>query len=176
MLGNLSVVDYGDLKRLAKKNEWFAGTNISFRTEAILANGGFATNLGRKGSGNSLLSNEEVHLLEQITAAGGKLVYSPTARVSHLIDPRRLTREWFRKRSAWQAVSDFIMSQDTITETAKDRWRSTIQYFNVLPPHERTIRGLLYDTEDAETFQWQLGAIYNLTIMMLAGFHEVKLD
>ena len=43
------------------------------------------------------------------------------------------------------------------------------------PPHERSIRGILIDTEDADLFHWQLGAIYALTAGLLMGFEGVDL-
>ena len=66
LLGYVSVVDWGGELRIAKESEWFAGANISFKTQAILRNDGFDTNLGRKGSGSVLLSNEEISLLNKI--------------------------------------------------------------------------------------------------------------
>jgi hypothetical protein len=103
-------------------------------------------------------------------------VYAPKAVVSHLAEPKRLTRSWFRKRSAWQAVSDFMMDPERFTLDSPRQWRGTIGYFNSLPPHERTLRGLLVDTDDPDLFRWQLGAIYMLTAMSLAGFEGVSLD
>jgi glucosyl-dolichyl phosphate glucuronosyltransferase len=169
MLGNLSVVNWGGNTRIADIKEWFAGTNIAFRTQRILSHGGFATNLGRIGSGHSLMSNEEVHLIERIRAAGDKLIYAPDAYVNHLVDPKRLTRSWFRKRAAWQAVSDFMMDPKRHSGDVSVYWRDTIKYFNSLPPHERTIRGFIWDTDDPEVFRRQTGAIYMMTIMSLAG-------
>ncbi len=170
MLGSLSVVNWGGDTRVADTKEWFAGTNITFRTQKILSHGGFAINLGRIGSGHSLMSNEEVHLIEKIRAAGHKLIYAPDAYVSHLVEPKRLTRTWFRKRAAWQAVSDFMMDPKRHSGDVSTYWRNTIKYFNSLPPHERTIRGFLWDTDDPDVFRWQTGALYMMTIMSLAGF------
>jgi glucosyl-dolichyl phosphate glucuronosyltransferase len=176
LLGYLSVVDYGGDARPARPAEWFAGTNISFRTEAILKNGGFATNLGRIGSGNSLLSNEEIQLLERIRERGGKLVYAPKAGVRHLVDEKRLSRTWFRKRAAWQAMSDFMMNADKAAATGSNAWQGALRYFNKMPPHERTIRGLAYDTDDPELFEGQIGAIYMSVVLLLTGFQGVALD
>jgi len=176
MLGNLSVVNWGGETRVANAKEWFAGTNISFRTQQILDHGGFATNLGRIGSGASLLSNEEIHLVEQIRKVGGKLIYAPAAYVNHLVDTRRLTRAWFRKRSAWQAVSDFMMDPKRYSGDVSVYWKETTKYFNSLPPAERTIRGLVYDTDDPGVFLWQIGATYMMTIMALAGYDGVPSD
>jgi glycosyltransferase involved in cell wall biosynthesis len=170
MLGSLSVVNWGGNTRNADAREWFAGTNITFRAENILSHGGFATNLGRIGSGHSLMSNEEVHLIDRIRRAGGKLIYAPDAYVDHLVEPKRLTRDWFRKRAAWQAVSDFMMDPKRNSGEVSTYWRDTIKYFNSLPPHERTIRGFIWDTDDPELFRWQTSAIYMMSIMSLAGF------
>lgn len=175
MLGNLSVVDWGGETRLAGAHEWFAGTNISFRVKAILDHGGFSRTLGRVGSGSSLLSNEEIQLIDKIRAKGGTLVYAPNAIVSHLVDTRRLTQAWFRKRLAWQALSDFMMEPDKRAAEAKTLWPELLRYFNSLPPHQRTVRGLFYETDDPDLFQWQTGAIYTMTALLLAGFEGVEL-
>jgi glycosyltransferase involved in cell wall biosynthesis len=175
MLGNLSVVDWGGEARVAAHGEWVAGTNISFRVEAILQNGGFPRNLGRIGSGSALLSNEEIQLVENIRATGGRLIYAPRARVSHLVDSRRRARHWFRKRAAWQALSDFMMDPDRCAAEAHEQWPNLLRYFNSLPPHERTVRGLAIETDDPDQFLWQTGAIYTLTTLLLAGFEGVDL-
>lgn len=174
MLGSLSVVNWGGERRVAAPGEWFAGTNISFRTAQILENGGFATNLGRIGSGASLLSNEEVHLVEQIRAGGGKLIYAPAAYVDHLAEPARLTRTWFRKRAAWQAMSDYMMNPKRYAADVSNSWKDAVGYFNSLTPEDRTIRGFVVETDDPDAFHWQTGAIYVMTIMMLAGFAGVS--
>jgi len=176
MLGNLSIVDWGGDTRIAAPDEWVAGANISFRTAAILDNGGFPLNLGRIGSGSALLSNEEIQLVERIRAAGGQLIYAPLARVNHLVDVRRLKREWFRKRAAWQALSDYMMNPDGQAVEARKHWPQLLKYFNALPPHERTIRGFAHETDDPDLFNWQTGAIYMMTTVLLAGFGGVELD
>ncbi len=170
LLGYLSVVDWGAPMRIASVDEWFAGTNISFRTRVALECGGFSTMLGRVGSGASLMSNEEKELLERISAIGGQFVYAPEAYVDHLVAPERLTHTWFRKRAAWQAVSDFTMIPNKQSFKCASRWKDTMRYFGELPPHERTIRGFVFDTDDPNLFHWQLGAIYTMTMMTLAGF------
>lgn len=174
MLASLSVINWGGERRIAAPNEWFAGTNISFRTRQILDHGCFATNLGRIGSGASLLSNEEVHLVERIRGAGGKLVYAPAASVDHLAEPARLTRTWFRKRAAWQAMSDYMMNPKKYAADVSSNWTEVVGYFNSLAPEDRTIRGFVVDTDDPDAFHWQTGAIYTMTIMMLSGFAGVS--
>ena len=81
LLGNVSVVNWGGSCRVTTEDEWFAGANITFRVKALQEHGSFATNLGRKGSGSILLSNEESDLIDKIRANGRKLVYQPDAAV-----------------------------------------------------------------------------------------------
>ena len=109
LLGYVSVVNWGGEVREAAETEWFAGTNITFRTSAVLEHGLFDVKLGRVGGGANLLSNEEVELVRRIREAGGLAIYQPEAMVRHLVERRRLTQHWFRKRVAWQAVSDFLI-------------------------------------------------------------------
>jgi glycosyltransferase involved in cell wall biosynthesis len=175
LLSNLSLVDWGGQTRVAGELEWAAGTNIAFRVDAILAHGGFSPKLGRVGSGASLLSNEEIEVIARIRAAGGELIYAPNARVSHHIDAGRLTPAWFRKRAAWQAMSDFLMSPDRAIAEARTDWPEILKYFNALPPLERTVRGLIYETDDPDLFNWQVGAIYTMTKLLLAGFEGTEL-
>jgi glucosyl-dolichyl phosphate glucuronosyltransferase len=113
--------------------------------------------------------------VSRIRKAGGQLVYAPDAVVNHLVDIRRLNRSWFRKRSAWQALSDFMMDPDKVASEAQTQWPHLVRYFNALPPLERTVRGLAYETEDPDLFHWQVSAIYMMTTLMLAGFEGVSL-
>jgi hypothetical protein len=122
------------------------------------------------------MSNEEIQLIERLRAAGDKLIYAPTAYVNHLVEPKRLTRDWFRRRSAWQAVSDFMLDPKRHAGDVGTYWAHTVQYFNALPPHQRTIRGFVVDTDDPDLFRWQLSAVYMMTYMTLAGFDGVPSD
>jgi GT2 family glycosyltransferase len=108
LLGYLSLVDWGGKTRKARKGEWLAGCNIAYDRALLLAVGGFPRDLGRRGAGANLLSNEELKVAAQIRAAGRPIVYSPRAVVEHRIPPERLTKRWFLRRAAWQAVSDYI--------------------------------------------------------------------
>jgi len=106
LLGYLSIVDLGDAIRELSPHEWLAGCNISFTRAALLSAGGFSTDLGR--TATALLSNEELEATDRMREAGWLAVYAPDAVVEHLIAPERLTPEWFRRRAAWQAVSDAL--------------------------------------------------------------------
>ena len=174
LLGHVSVVNWGGELRVADPAEWFAGTNISFRTEDILKFGGFSTNLGRIGSGSSLLSNEEIRLVDQIRGSGRSMIYAPDAKVDHLVEEARLGKSWFRKRMAWQAASDFIMDPQAAVAKTAQHWEGMVDYYNAVPPEYRTLRALFFDTDDAGMFDWQLGALYMATQLNLAGYGGIE--
>ncbi len=170
LLGNVSVVNWGGSDRFAAKGEWVAGTNIAFRVEALNKAGGFAVHLGRSRDGQALLSNDETDVIEKIAAAGGRLVYSPRAVVEHLVPQERLTQTWFRRRVAWQAVSDYLLNPKDLFEKAPSYWRGVTEFYARLPPQHRNPRGLYAEQSDPEMFRMQMSALYNFTVALLAGF------
>lgn len=173
LLGWVSVVDWGGDLRVALPTEWLAGTNISFRTATILDSGGFDVKLGRKGDGATLMSNEEVIIVNHLRDQGLDSVYAPLARVRHLVERKRLHRAWFRKRVVWQAVSDYTADPQAAAAIGLKNWAWAMGYFFQLPAMQRTVRGLYYDTDSAELLRHQLDALYLFTLMQLAGFEGV---
>lgn len=174
LVSYVSVVNWGGEIRVAKPDEWFAGANISFRTQDVLENGGFDVSLGRTGGGTSLMSNEEIQLLNKIKSKGKLTIYAPEAKVDHLVEKKRLNKAWFRKRVAWQAVSDYQMNPEKTIQDAQSGWNFLLEYFFGLPPKERTIRGLFYDTDDPKQFREQLWALSTFTAMLLSGFDSLE--
>jgi glycosyltransferase involved in cell wall biosynthesis len=170
LVSYVSVVNWGGDLRIADPKEWFAGTNISFRTRTLLDHGAFNVSLGRIGGGGSLLSNEETDLVKLIHEAGGLSIYQPAARVDHLVERRRLNQAWFRKRVAWQAVSDYLMSPKDATDAARKDWDWMLEYFLKVPPSQRTVRGLYSTAETTELFKHQLNATYLFVAGVLSGF------
>jgi hypothetical protein len=169
-LGHVSVVNWGGEARIANKSEWFAGTNIAFRTSAIVSAGSFDVRLGRTGNGAALMSNEESVVVNHLRALGKLAVYAPAASVRHLVERKRTTQVWYRKRVAWQAVSDFIVDPAASHEMSIKGWDWVMKYFFSLPPKERNIRGMHLDTDSPDLFKWQLEIIYLHTQMLLNGF------
>jgi len=109
LLSHLSAVNWGERRRpIDPATEWLVGTNIAFRREALAAIGGFSPVLGRYGHGGALLSNEEIDTVDRIRAAGGSAFFEPAAIVDHSVHPDRLTPAWFRRRVAWQEISEAI--------------------------------------------------------------------
>ena len=171
LLGYVSVVDWGGTTRFASDKEWAAGTNIAFRVEALKSVEGFPVHLGRKGGGQSLLSNDETDVIERMGANGARLIYAPEAVVEHLVPAERLTQSWFRRRAVWQGVSDYLQDSQRAFENAPNYWRGVTEFFARLPPKYRTPRGLYMDQHDPDMFTAQMSALYNFTIAMLSGFH-----
>ncbi|MBV9734810.1 MAG: glycosyltransferase [Acidisphaera sp.] len=169
LLGYLSLIERGRRRRVLGPDEWVAGTNVAYRLERLRAAGGFATALGRIGPG-VLLSNEETELARRMAAAGGRTGWVPKAAVRHCIDAARLDRSWFRRRAAWQAVSDFMQHPQHFTRDSAASWGEAERFLDY---HCATngVHALARDEQDAAMFHWQVSAIYHLTLCMLGGLH-----
>ena len=166
MLTYLSVLAWGgERPRYAEPHEWFAGANIAFRTEAIAAAGFFDTSLGRKGDGPVLLGNEELAMSDRIERTGGRRAYVPAALVRHHVPAERLTRNWFRRRAAWQAASDLMTRPEQFGEDLPARVQRAAAGYR-----QRWPRGGDVDPdEDPEGFRAQLRVIYLQTALLLSG-------
>ena len=170
-LGCLSIVDWGEALRELKPSEWVAGCNLAFDKELLISLGGFSLALGRKGGGLALLSNEEIELMDKVRASGRACVYAPRASVEHVIDPARLTRGWFRRRMAWQAVSDFIKDPEVAAGYAP---AATVHLRHA---HRSRLSGapigFYPDTDDPKAFKQDMSLAYDIVISSLAGGVEV---
>jgi glycosyltransferase involved in cell wall biosynthesis len=156
-LAYLSLVDLGEQPRELVGREWLAGTNIAFRTEGLREAGGFAVQLGRAGDGQSLMSNEETEAMRRIVGMGHRAFYQPGAIVEHRIGAERLTREWFRRRVAWQCVSDFVVDPEFAMRRASGAQRAASR------------RALIGKGTAAEQFRRELKGVYADTAGLLAG-------
>jgi glycosyltransferase involved in cell wall biosynthesis len=172
LLGDITVVDLGPDRRLLNEGEWVAGANIAFRIAALEAAGWFDTSLGRTGGGASLLSSEETALTDRIRALGGLVAYDPLAAVDHWVDPERLTQRWFRRRAAWQAVSDYLRDPKGRLARREESWASVKAFLLQQNPADRTLRGLALEQASAEDFRWQVSATFNAVTALLAGLDE----
>ena len=105
---------------------------------------------------------------------GWCLVYAPKAVVDHLVPAERLTQTWFRRRTAWQAVSDYLLDSAGLFDKAPGYWRGVTEFYARLPPKYRTPRGLYVEQDDPEMFKMQLSAIYNFTVVTLTGFRGLE--
>jgi GT2 family glycosyltransferase len=97
LYGYLSLLNYGaERKRCTFPNYPF-GVNISFHRKALEAVGTFSTSLGGGGAPTYLM--DEIDLCQRIERAGFQIMYTPTARVGHLVPRSRQTRSYFLRRA-----------------------------------------------------------------------------
>jgi GT2 family glycosyltransferase len=171
LLGYLSILDWGERTRPLRPHEWLVGCNIAFDKQVLSSVGGFSRALGRIGAGLALLSSEEVEVTEKIHRAGRVPVYCPEALVHHVIDPSRLTRTWFRRRSAWQAVSDFI--KDPERTAAYSPAALEHLHLELLNRSRGPAAGFFAATDDPQQFKRDAALTYDLVVAMLAGGAEL---
>jgi glycosyltransferase involved in cell wall biosynthesis len=163
----LSLLDWGTKPTDIAPPRWLAGTNVAYATQVVRNVGGFRTDLGRKGTG-LLLSNEEVELCHRIRRRGYRVVYDPTAVVSHVVPLERLTQRWFRQRVVAQTLSDAVMYCGQAA-SLEPRTYDIAKFLETLPPSDRNIDHLFYDYDDADLFRLQIKAIRQLTTLLIRG-------
>jgi len=178
LLSYLSLIDYGSATMVLGPKQWLAGCNISFDKQALLSAGGFSPALGRGGSSLPLLSGEEIEATRKIRTGGRLTVYTPNAIVEHIIDPARLTQAWFRRRAAWQAVSDLIAASDRIGEPKQmsEFSQMAVERLRALSVGNRDdLRANVFrKRDDPLAFRRDLEAIYCSVIASLSGGIEVE--
>jgi GT2 family glycosyltransferase len=162
--GYLSLLDLDGERRELPEGSPLLGCNLSFDKNALIAAGGFATGLGRIGPQTTLLSNEEIDVEARIRRAGKIAVYAPDAVVEHLIHAERLTQNWFRRRAAWQAVSDLLVRPDEAPALAA---KAASRLVNPATGWRRL--GRLRERDTADELQRDMVALYDATIFVLSG-------
>jgi len=167
LLGHLSILDHGKRAKILPAGKTIIGCNMAFDKAILQQIGGFDTRLGRKGPELSLLSNDDSDVLNAIRAAGFDIGYTPDATVDHCIDPSRLSQAWFRRRAAWQAVSDYLMDPHATTAhaTAAARYLHLVETSGTRPASI----GFFTDAPNSDTFARELLLIRELTIATLHG-------
>jgi glucosyl-dolichyl phosphate glucuronosyltransferase len=175
LLGFLSVVDWGGKAREFTDDECVVGANMAVKVETARELGGFDAGLGRTGNPAVLLSNEEMDLRLKFHKAGKDLIWAPKAMVSHRIEANRITREWIRRRAAWQAVSDFLVNPDLASRKAYNlQW----DLREAIPPalqKSSTIFGRLFRRKPDLHFSTEVRGVYAITVYALAGADPRKL-
>jgi cellulose synthase/poly-beta-1,6-N-acetylglucosamine synthase-like glycosyltransferase len=167
LLPYLSLLDLGSEMRELAPGEYLCGCNLSFDRAALIAIGGFSTVLGRHGAGASLLSNEELDVCNRLRAMGKRVVYAPEATVEHIIPAERLTQRWFRRRVAWQTVSDLLMTPERTSEIAAAAERQLGRDRRARHPLR-----LFAEVEDPAVFRQELQILSSLVALSLCGGGE----
>ncbi len=113
--GPLAIVDYGDVptdyvpehtgQRLP------IGANLAFSRSALLAIGGWRTDLGKVN--NTLISGEDHEIFVRLRRHGLYAgFYDPAASVRHYVPASRLTRRYFRQWFYWHGKTNALMLAD----------------------------------------------------------------
>ena len=98
--GLFAALDYGPSSFVvATSAHPFYGLNLAGLRRAHMDLGGFRTEFGLKGKGGGV--GEDTDLFNRALAAGMKIVYTPAARVRHMISPAR-THKSYHRRHQWR--------------------------------------------------------------------------
>lgn len=168
-MASYSVVDWSGDTRWADDAEWFVGANIAFRRSAALAVGGFDEQLGRVAGSSGLVSNEETEIARRICEAGFGRVWVPTASVTHMIAPERVSRNWLTKRVAWQAISDELAPQFEDGFSADWIEQGLVQLASISGGRLVGFPGLVTEPRTAEELSCQLSLTYSIVRALLRG-------
>jgi len=165
----LSLIDWeADAPRPLRNDEHIVGTNMAFNGEVLKSIGGFNTDLGRVRSAEILLGNEDADAVIRMSGRG-PVFWHPGAVVRHRIDSERLDKNWFRKRAAWQAVSDLLVpeckvrNRDDLINQIDDYWLK-----NNGTEYEGIDSTPLFQ-DDGANLADQLDAVYCLVYLALTG-------
>lgn len=160
----LSCIDWGNEVRSLAVGMWVVGANIAYRREVFEKYGLFDPALGRRGHA-TLLSNDETAIMRKVGLDA--TYYLPEMFVDHVIPHERLEQSWFRKRVAWQAISDLLSGESYLT--VPHAWDIFKTFVAASPAEFRSIQALYYDVADPEIFERQLNALYAFGILFGDG-------
>jgi len=117
--GPLAIVDYGDepAKYEAHKTgqRLPIGANLAFLRSALVAIGGWRTDLGKVN--NTLISGEDHEIFLRLTRHGlYSGYYDPKNWVRHYVPESRLTRTYFRRWFYWSGKTHALMLEELYPE------------------------------------------------------------
>ena len=160
LLGYLGHFDRGAKMITLKKGSGIIGCNMAFDRQALLSVGGFDEELGRRGGAENLLSNEELKVTRALQKLGREIIYAPAAVLQHIVHPSRLSKDWFRQRFRWQAVSDGKMGGPELTFRHR---RAVIRcFFHRCFDHFPVIRKW---QSEAQIFHAEVENLYDQTLL-----------
>lgn len=102
-------MDFGPEVRPFPAGRVPGGGNMAFRRDGLSAYGGFDPSLGRVNG--ELIGGEENDFFERLLRGGETIWYVPGAVMWHIIPPRKLTRDYFRRLSYNVGVSQRLRAQ-----------------------------------------------------------------
>jgi glycosyltransferase involved in cell wall biosynthesis len=113
--GPLAIVDYGDVPvdyvAESLDQRLPIGANLAFVRDALVAIGGWRTDLGKVN--NSLISGEDHEIFMRLRRHGLYAgYYDPAISVRHFVPAARLTRKYFRRWFFWHGKTQALMLGD----------------------------------------------------------------
>lgn len=113
--GPLAIVDYGDVPTAYRPEHTGQrlpiGANLAFARSALLAIGGWRTDLGKVN--NTLISGEDHEIFVRLRRHGLYAgFYDPAVSVRHYVPAARLTRRYFRQWFYWHGKTNALMLAD----------------------------------------------------------------
>jgi glycosyltransferase involved in cell wall biosynthesis len=117
--GPLAIVDYGDAPMAytaqSTGQRLPVGANLAFSRAALVAVGGWRTDLGKVN--NTLISGEDHEIFIRLRRADlYSGYYDPANAVRHYVPPSRLTRQYFRQWFYWHGKTEALMVDDLFYE------------------------------------------------------------
>jgi glucosyl-dolichyl phosphate glucuronosyltransferase len=107
------ITRFGSEAREARSSaEWPFGANIAFRAEALRTRKPFPEELGRDGT--TLLSGEEVAVVEAVRSAGWRIWLEPRAIVDHTVHVERCRSSYYWRRLWWAGVTRARAADSTV--------------------------------------------------------------
>ncbi len=161
-VGCLTILDHGNEDRWLTEEEFAFGANMAFRVDALREIGGFNLGLGPRGDG-SLLTEEEIEAQIQLRQRGHNTLYVADAGVAHKVHENRQTRNYFRARMSWQAVSSRLRNPpQKHFGRSQHEVRAAAEKLGV-----GDLVAKLVEPGDGETFSAQLDLIHHFFALML---------
>jgi glycosyltransferase involved in cell wall biosynthesis len=113
--GPLAIVDYGDEPANYTADNFDQrlpiGANLAFSRAAVMATGGWRTDLGKVD--NTLISGEDHEIFLRLRRFGlYNGFYDPALTVQHFVPAERLTRRYFRRWFFWHGKTQALMLDD----------------------------------------------------------------
>jgi hypothetical protein len=115
----LGIVDYGDLEADYVPSNYQQrlpiGGNLAFSRAAVVAIGGWRTDLGKVN--NTLISGEDHEIFMRLRRQGLYAgYYDPANTVRHFVPAHRMTPRYFRQWFYWHGKTQGIMLDDSYPE------------------------------------------------------------
>ena len=122
--GPLAIVDYGDVPTAYLPQHTGQrlpiGANLAFSRRALVAIGGWRTDLGKVN--NTLISGEDHEIFVRLRRHGLYAgFYDPAVNVRHYVPASRLTRRYFRQWFYWHGKTNALMLADLFPDLDLNR-------------------------------------------------------